>query len=140
MNMNIKKIIREEIDDFDLLTIKNINESQEDITDLEWMMEIEPYDISNKDWIIHFDVDCDLDEVRRVQEWIYSQGFKWNSDATIEDMSRDCDPKYYFREYIDDIYFDAYFKWNQPLKEMIDRGFVLYKWSDIRNTLSKETL
>ena len=122
-------------DNFDLLTIKNINESQEDTTGLEWMMEIEPYDISNKDWIIHFDVDCDLDEVRRAQEWIYSQGFKWSSDATIEDMSTDCNSKYYFREYIDDIEFDAYFKWNQPLKEMTDRGFVLYRWSDIRNTL-----
>lgn len=121
--------------DFDLLTIKNINESQDNITGLEWMMEIEPYDISNKNWIIHFDVDCDLDEVRRIQEWIYSQGFIWNTDATIEEMSTDCDSKYYFRLYTDDNQFDAYLKWNQPLEELIEMGFVMYKWSDIRSTL-----
>lgn len=121
--------------DFDLLTIKNINESEDDITGLDWIMDVNPYNITDKDWIIHFDVDCDLDEVRRLQEWIYSQGFIWNTDATIEEMSTDCDSKYYFRVYTNGIEFDAYLKWNEPLEEMIDMGFVMYKWSDIKSTL-----
>lgn len=115
--MNIKKIIRESLEDF------------------EWIMDINPYNITDKDWIIHFDVDCDLDEVRRIQEWIYLQGFIWASDGTIEELSTDCHSIYYFREYPDDIQFDAYAKWNVPLEEMIDRGYVLYNWSDIRSTL-----
>ena len=115
--MNIKKIIRETLED------------------LKWIRDVNPYNIIDKDWIIHFDVDCDLDEVRRIQEWIYSQGFIWASNATIEELSTDCDSKYYFREYSDDFQFDSFWKWNEPLEEMIDRGYVLYNWSEIRNTL-----
>lgn len=116
--MNLKKIIIKEIDDFD------------------WVRKIEVYDISNKNWIIHFDMPCDLNEVRRLQEWIYSQGFVWSNEFTIDEMI-DCYAEYYFKEDYNYNVFDGYGDWTSDLESKInDEGYVLYKWSDIRKQLN----
>lgn len=125
--MNLKKIIREEMDD------------------LQWIRDLGPFNVSDKKWVIHFDVDCDLDEVRRLQKWIYSQGFKWVAGLTIDQMAGDCDTKYFFSTNYDwygdfsDNKFDGYARWNDDLEWMIDNeGYELFKWSEIRKHLNPQ--
>ena len=102
--------------------------------DLQGIRDLDPFNISNKKWIIHFDVDCDLDEVRRIQEWIYSQGYEWSNNLTIDEMV-DEDTEYYFN--VDDHIFDGYASWDNSLSDMVDSyGYELFKWSDIKEQLN----
>lgn len=113
--MNFKKIIREEIDDFG------------------WIRDTQPISISNKNWVIHNDVSLNSDEERSLQKWVYSQGYTWPDDYTIEEMVGD-DTLYYFN--VDDVYFDGYMAWNDTLVNMIkNEDYELFDWSVIKSQL-----
>jgi len=113
-------------------TIKNI--IKEELDDMQWIKDTEPLSISNKNWIIHNDVNNSEDEERRLQEWIYSQGYVWSNGFKIDDMlDGDCD--YYVNT--DENEFDAYILWNDELGNMISfYGYELFNWSSIRKQLN----
>lgn len=113
-------------------TIKNI--IKEELDDMQWIKDTEPLSISDKNWIIHNDVNNSEEEERRLQEWIYSQGYVWSNEFNIEDMlDGDCD--YYIN--VNEVYFDAYRGWNDELDNMITHdGYELFNWSSIRKQLN----
>ena len=116
---HIRRILREEIDDFS------------------WIRETNPFNLVDKNWIIHFDVPCDLEENTKLQQWIYNQGYEWGYGVEMEDMI-DCDTLYYFKdeEWGGEGIFDAFSKWNNSLDEMVQYGgYHVLKWSDIRDSL-----
>lgn len=116
MYMNIKKIIKESLDD------------------LQWIRDTEPFTISNKNWIIRNDVEVSVREDRKIQEWIYSQGYEWSNNLTIDEMV-DEDTEYYFN--VDDHIFDGYASWNNSLSDMVDSyGYELFNWGDIKEQLN----
>jgi hypothetical protein len=113
-------------------TIKNI--IKEELDDMQWIIDTEPLSISNKNWIIHNDVNNSEDEERRLQEWIYSQGYVWSNEFNIEDML-DGDCEYYIN--VNEVYFDAYRGWNDELGNMISYdGYELFNWSSIKKQLN----
>lgn len=98
---------------------------------LDWIREVDPFNITNGGWIIDNDVNPNNEETdREIQEWIYSQGFKWVYGLTIKEMvSIDC--RYYFDD--GDFEFDGRSVWNECLDEMVqERGYELIRWSDIK--------
>ena len=101
---------------------------------MQWIKDTEPLSISDKNWIIHNDVNNSEDEERKLQEWIYSQGYVWSNEFNIEDMlDGDCD--YYIN--VHEVYFDAYRGWNDELDNMITHdGYELFNWSSIRKQLN----
>jgi hypothetical protein len=114
--MNLKRIIREEMDDFD------------------WVRDIKPIDLTRGRWILHFDTKGLL-ENEKCQKFIYSQGFEWGDGIELEDML-DNREKYYFNELGTNL-FDAYNSLNNNLKSLIENeGYYIYKWSDIKNILN----
>jgi hypothetical protein len=121
--------------------MNNLQESirrilKEEFDELDWIRETNPFNLADKEWIIHFDVPCDLEENIKLQKWIYSQGYEWGYDLKIEDMV-DCDTPYYFKdeEKGGDGIFDAYGQWNDSLDEMVNYGYHVLKWSDIKKSL-----
>ena len=113
-------------------TIKNITRKSFD--EFDWIRDTEPISIYDKNWIIHNDVGHSEEEERRIQEWIYSQGYVWPDDWQIEDML-DGNCEYYFNA--DEVYFDAYGAWNSSLDSMISYdGYELLNWSDIKKQLN----
>ena len=59
--MNIRRIIKEEMDDLD------------------WIGEVEPYNIHEGPWIILYDTD---EEHIEAQKWLFTQGYLWEGNTT----------------------------------------------------------
>ena len=107
MKKIIKKILREEIGDFD------------------WVDDIEPYILPDK-WIIHNDKG-DGDRIK-LETWLEEKGFSWGHGNTIKDMLP-YKTIYYFNQ--TNNMFDGYQSWNNILDDKLGYGYKLYKWSDL---------
>lgn len=125
--MNIKRIIKESIDEFD------------------WVRDLIPIDLTRGKWIIQNNDPDSWQENLKIQEFLYSIGYKWTAGLTIEDMI-DEPIIYYVSEHdpLDDEFgpeeklFDAYESDNPTIQRVLDSliegsGFTLYEWGTIKN-------
>jgi hypothetical protein len=118
--MNIKKIIRESIDEFD------------------WVRDSIPIDLTRGKWIIRNNNPDDMEENLKIQKFLYSIGYKWTAGLTIDDMLDE--PIIYYvsdHEPFDD-HFDGYGSDNPTIQRVLDSliegsGFTLYEWGAIKN-------
>ena len=114
--MSLKKIIREALDD------------------MQWLKDIGPFDLNNTMWIIYLDEPYTDKESRKLQQFLYENGFEWPKNRQIEEMLR-FRSVYYFN--IDDHIFDGYDDWCGVLSRAVENGHrELIKWSDIKQSLN----
>jgi len=123
--MNINKIIKEETDGLD------------------WIREIPIIDLTSGKWVIRNNKSNNIEENRKIQEFLYSIGYKWVFNLPIEEMV-DADHLYYFDETnpIDNndmgrMIFDSYSCENKTIESLInEEGFILYDWDFIKRIYS----
>lgn len=117
-------------DDDIMIMIPRKTQDLRESDDLDWIREIQPINLHDGNWIIHNDVENTPKEDRKLQEFLYDRGFKWVYDLTIDEMA-DGESHYIFKDGNDNL-LDGYTHWNSSLEEMVEEGFTLYKWSDIK--------
>lgn len=96
------------------------------MSDFSWIDDI-PVGLPRK-WIIH----NDLGDDHRVEleEWLYAMGFRWQH-GTIEDYLI-YSTNFYFNINTEEDFFDGYKVWNEYLVDMINNGYQLLRWSEIK--------
>jgi hypothetical protein len=108
--MNIRKIIIEEVSDFD------------------WVQGVKPFNLSNCDWVIET---TNGDEWAEVEQFMFDNGWRWDYEGQYHfffpDNHADCDDEIF------DAGNEGYFYngRDELLEEFQDSTF--YKWSDIRS-------
>ena len=123
--MNINKIIKEETDGLD------------------WIREIPIIDLTSGKWVIRNNKSNNIEENRKIQEFLYSIGYRWTFNFPIEEMV-DTDHLYYFDETnpLDNndmgrMVFDSYSYENKIIESLInEEGFILYDWDFIKRIYS----
>jgi hypothetical protein len=119
--MNIKKIIKEEVNDFD------------------WVEGVKPFNLSNCDWVIET---TNGDEWAEVEQFMFDNGWRWGDAEDGQQIHSNYEGQYHFffpddHADCDDEMFDAsnggyfYNGRDELLEEFQDSTF--YKWSDIRS-------
>ena len=113
ITMNIRKIIKEEVNDFD------------------WTNNIPAINLSG-DWVIQH---SESDSVE-IQEWLFGQGFSWNfgGDSWGTEVTGAHRGGYLFS--VDTGVFDGYGHMNPTLEQLIEVG-TLYQWDDIKRVINK---
>jgi hypothetical protein len=111
--MNIRKIIKEEVNDFD------------------WVGDIEPFTLDNSDWVIHTKTEAEWLEV---EQFFFENGWYWYGKEDSKLGEYDSKYMYFYPDWLnrldaagEDIFYD-------------DEGFLygqycdhkFYEWSDLK--------